>query len=217
MTRSKPLLLAGAFTACARRPAQAPAVPWTPAPAPDLGAPVGRVGEVPIYAAEVAAQAARTGKSPRAALDDLVAFHLLAERARAAAPWPPGSDEASALRKEVLVQRLVEREVEPASRPGDLPDSEIQALYDRARRTFVPPRLVEVAVLNIAAGKRQTAAQRVEARQTMAALKAAVDSRRERTPEDFQALAADQAWKSRRVQYVRFLQADADPYSATFG
>jgi hypothetical protein len=200
---------------CARKGAVT-AAPWSPATASDLGAVVAKVGEVPIFAEEVADQAARTGKPPRQALDDLVAFHLLAEHARAAGAWPPDGPEAARLRKEVLVQRMLERELEPGVGPEDITDAELRALYDKALITFVHPRLVEVAVLEITPGRRATPAVRAEARENALALVAAVRAGKGQSPADLQVLASDEGWHRKRVRYTRFLQGPNGPKSTTF-
>lgn len=201
-----------ALAGCAR--SAAPARPWAPGPAPDLGAVVARVGEVAIHAAEVSAQAARTGKPPRAALEDLIALHLLAEPLRG--QWPPADPQARQLEQEMLVQRLLEREFEPGSRKEDMPDSVVRVLYDGAIDKFVHPKLVEVAVLTVTPGKKATPEARAEARKTILELKALIDARPLRTPEDLQEAIADGKWYSRRVQFFRFLQAGDKPYSAKF-
>jgi hypothetical protein len=185
-----------------------------PEPAPDLGAVVARVGEVPIFAADVSAQVARTGKPPRAALDELVAQHLLAERSRAS--WPPGTPEAAALRKQVLVQRLLERELEPVLRVDNIPDGELRQFYQRARSFFVHARKVEVAVLHFPFRNNTPEEQKAAGRKTMAEL-APLVTLRGHTADDLRAFAADPAWKNRGVQYFRFLQSDEEPYSPQFG
>jgi hypothetical protein len=200
---------------CARK-AAVTAAPWTPIPPSDLGAVVATVAEIPIFAEEVADQAARTGKPPRQALDDLVAFHLLAEHARAARAWPPDGPATAELRKQVLVQRMLEREFEPGVGPEDITDPELRVLYDRARITFVHPRLVEVAILEITPGRSATAAVRAEARQNAVALLAAIQAKGSHTASDLQVLAADEHWRSKRVRSSRFLQGPDGPKSTRF-
>jgi hypothetical protein len=198
---------------CGRQPAASKA--WVPQPAPGMGAVVARVGEVPIFAAEVSGQAAHTGKSPREALSDLIELHLLAERLRP--KWPPSDETARAIEREMVVQRLLERDFEAVTRPEDLPDAAVRVLYDAALDKFVHPRLVEVAVLAITPGKRALPSIRAEARRTIMELEALVDLRKERTPEDLQAVIANEKWHQRKVQYFRFMQAGDKPYTAKFG
>jgi hypothetical protein len=203
---------------CARR-SSATATPWIPAPAPDLGEVVATVetasGPIPIFAAEVAAQAWQTHQSPRAALDQLIAFHLLAERARGkgASPWPPPDAD---LHKQVLVQRMLERELEPHVRPEDITDAELRVLYDRAHDYFVHARLIEVASLEVPVSRRALPPARVAARQTMTELAAAVQAAGNLTLAEFQALGKTDAWRSRGVRSVRFLQGPQGPHSAKF-
>ncbi len=189
------------------------ALPWTPAPAPDLGPPVARVGDVAIFAEEVRAQAVKTGKTPSAAVQDLIAFHLLAERARPS--WFSAPNEA--ILKQVLVQRLLERDLESRTGADDMPDMEVQRLYDRARTHFVHPRLVEVAVLTIPYGRKATAGDKALARAAATELAAYVAKRPVRTAEDFEAIAAEEIWRKKQVSHSRFLQGPDSPYPAKFG
>jgi hypothetical protein len=176
---------------------------------------VARVGEVPIFAAEVAAEASRAGKPPRQALVDLIDLHLLAERVRAR--WPPQDEDTLALEREMMVQRLLERDFEATTRPEDMPDSAVRGLYDGALDKFVHPRLVEVAVLVLTPGRKASPEARAEAKKTMTELASLVAARRERTPEDLQLAGADDKWRKRKVQFFRFMQAGDQPYSAKFG
>lgn len=215
MVRLRPLLFAAVCVAGCDDRAAPLAVPWVPEAVADLGPEVARVGEVPIFTSEVAAQASRTGKSPRAALDDLVAFHLLAEQLRA--EWPPTDASSREERARILVQRFMERNFEPVTRLEDMPDAEVRKLYDAAKDKFVHPRLVEVAVLSITPGKRAGAEVREAARKTMLDVKVALDARKERTPADMQTLASEPKWRDRRLQFFQFLQAHDQPYTAKFG
>lgn len=199
---------------CKRAPS---ATPWVPEAAPGLGPVVARVGEVPIFAAEVSGQAARTGKAPKQALADLIELHLLAERVKPRWPALARDSEARALEQEMLVQRLLEREFEPVTRLQDMPDSVVKVIYDASVDRFVHPRLVEVAVLALTPGKKATPTARAEARKLMTELKAQVDLRKERTPEDLQAAIVDGPWRAKKVQYFKFTQAGDKPYSARFG
>jgi hypothetical protein len=205
-------LSAAAGSACGRRPASA--LPWTPTPAPDLGEVVARVGEVPIFAGDVAAQAARAHRTARAALEELVALHVLAERARSSEPWPPAGPEAAELRKQTMVQRLLEREFEPATRPEDITDPELRVLYDRAKVTFVHPHLVEVVTIEVVTGARATAAGRSEARQSLQAVKALIDKEGARTVDDWKRLAAQ--WAGKGVKSLHFLQGPDGPRLGKF-
>jgi PPIC-type PPIASE domain len=208
------LLLALALSDCARKPAASTL--WIPGARSDLGEVVARVGQVPIFAAEVTAAAARSGKSERAALEDLLAFHLLAERARAAGPWPPRTPEAAALRKGILVQRLLEREFEPGTGPQNISDAELRVLYDRGKQAFVHARLVEVATLEVTPGAKVSADARAAARQTVLDLEQLAGKGHPLAAETWQSLAGQETWRGRGVHYRRFLQGPEGPYSARF-
>src|SRR5688572_22382701 len=97
-----------------------------------------------------------------------------------------------------------------------MPDSAVRALYDAAIDNFVHPRGVEVAVLVLTPGKKASPAVRAEAKRTMTQLKAQVDLRKDRTPEDLQAAMAGGKWREKRVQFFRFIQAGDKPYTARF-
>jgi hypothetical protein len=209
------LALLGGGLACARSaPGPAAAVAWSPEPAPDLGAVVARVGEVPIFAGEVRAQALRTGKPARAALDELVGFHLLAEKARALGIEP---DAAAAVPAELLVQRLIERDFEAVTRPADLPEQDLRRSYERARDWFVHSRLVEIAILSVYTGALMKPEPRARARATAAELSQAISARPARTAEDFLEVARDPAWASRRVSVTRLWQSSDKPFGPRVG
>lgn len=205
-----------ALLGCAR-PSSHTAIPWAPEgpPPPDVGPVVARVAGVPIFASEVAGQAAKTGKSPRAALDELVSFHLLAARGRDA--WPPRDRAAIEALDEILVQRLLERDLEPHLGIDEIPEEHLRRIYDRIKTSYVHPRLVEVAVISVWPGVKATGDKREQARATARELKAVIDASKDRTPELLERLAADPKWTKRQARYFKFLQAlPGEPYGKEF-
>jgi hypothetical protein len=144
-----------------------------------------------------------------------VALHLLAERARAS--WPPKGPDAAELRKQVLVQRLLERELEPGIAEDSLPDAFLRSIYERAKQVFVHSRLVEVGVLNISVPHNAPADARAHARAAMADLAKTIAQRSKPTAADFIQLGAQTTWQQRRVQYTQITQSDTGPFSAKFG
>jgi len=208
-------MLALLAVGCGKEVRQA-ALPWVPEARGELGAVVARVAGTPIFAAEVAAQAAKTKKTAREALDELIGFHALAERVRDR--WPPGDEEARTLRREVMVQRFIEREFEARTRPEDMPDTEVRQIYDGSKHSFVHGRLVEIAVLQITLGKNPSAEKRAKARETALALEAHLKKIKARTADDFQRVATEEPWNGQRVRAYHFRQ-DVDnhaPYSSVF-
>jgi hypothetical protein len=188
---------------------------WLPSPASDLGAVVARVGGVPLFATQVLAVAKQTGKSPRNALEDLVEFNLLAECARGSGLKPADSSDADVA--STLVQRLLEKELEPTLRPEAMPDSVLRPMYDKARDRFVHSRLVEIGVLALYTGalmKESPRKARTEAAQALAAFLAAHPPQ---TLDEFAAVANDSKWSSRKVVFAHFLQGLDRPLSATVG
>jgi hypothetical protein len=201
--------LASAASACRSHGHTGPATPvaadWVAEVVPDLGEVVARVGGNPIFAQEVAAQAGRTGKPPAEALQELISFHLLAERAR------EGGAAATVSRAEVprglLVQRLVEREFEPSVEERDLTDQELRGIYERFKERYVHPRIVRVALLSVFARRGQPKSVSFPAAKKAAQdLYAHVSKRPDRTPDDFARIPADRAWSSRNVSFARVWQ-----------
>jgi hypothetical protein len=205
-----------ALGACRRQEPLGPGereAPWTPAPVAGEAI-VARVGAVPVFAADVMDEARRTGRTPAQALEVLVRFHLLAEKARSSGVAPPGAQDEE---KSLLVQRLLERDFEPRARPADVPQRELRAVYDRAIHLFVHSRLVELAVLSVYTGERMKPEPRARARATAQALAAHVERVRPKTPEELLAVALDPAWAERKVKGIRVWQSDRQPFSPKLG
>lgn len=188
---------------------------WIPAPSPDLGAVIARVGTVPIFAKQIEAEAKRTGQSNRLALEDLIAANLLAEHARRAGFILVDSKDQDV--QNALVQRLIERDVEPNLLPTSTPDSALRPLWELARDTFVHPRLVEVGVLAVFTGAEMEKEERKEREQTARELAVFVRSHPAPTLEDFAAFARDPVWSARHVVFRRMLQGLHAPLSKAVG
>jgi hypothetical protein len=193
---------------------QSSGLTWAPKEPPDLGQPVARIGGVPLFGHQVVAEARRQGTTLKAALDRLVEQSLLAEVARAHGHWPP---EASDDVEDALVQRLLERDIEPGLRLGAIPDAALRPLYDRVRDIFVHGRIVEVGLLAIYTGARMKDAALEERRQTASELAAYVAKKKPRTLEDFLAIGAEDNWKSRHVVARRLMQSLDRPMSRKIG
>jgi hypothetical protein len=211
--RALPSLLLVGVIACS--PGQSRDVDWTPVAAPDLGPVVARVGEVPIYASQVLAAAKDTGAPPRQVLTGLVTLHLLAERARQAGWGQVASSDHEV--ESVLVQRLLERELEPQLRPTAIPDSVLRPLYDRVKDAFVHSRLVEIGVLAIYTGALMKDAPRRERTAAAKELAAYLEAHPPASLDAFARIARDPAWSARQVVYSRFLQSEDRPISRIVG
>jgi hypothetical protein len=207
-------LLSVGFAACGSRTPSADS-DFVPLPVSDLGPVVARIGDVPLYGIQVLAEAKRSGKTPREALSDLVVFHLLAERARRADWRPVGSSDPNV--KSALVQRLLERDLEPRLRVEAVPDSVIRPLYEQAKSSFVHPRLVEIGVLAIYTGERMKPEPREKRARAAKDLAAYLEAHPPKTLAEFESIARDPAWSSRAVVYRRFLQSPDQPLSAKVG
>jgi hypothetical protein len=207
-------LVALAGVACRSQHDSAPVGPttaWVAETVPQLGPVVARVAENPIFAEEVRAQAQRTGKPPAEALQDLVTFHLLAERARerGLAQTVRRPEVPSAL----LVQRLLEREFEPTVQPDQMSEQELRAVYEQIKDRYVHPRVVRVALLSVYPRRGQDKeAARAAARETAQALFAEVSRRPDRSAEAFASLQKEPAWSSRNVSFGRIWQGPDERY-----
>jgi hypothetical protein len=198
---------------CARW-GQPPEAPWVPEPAPDLGSVVARVGSVPIYAREVAAEMARSTSTPRDALDELISLHLLAEKAHRANPFRP--DWVNQELRSALAERLIERDILPQIQRDSVPDQLLRAIYQSAIDTYMHPRLVDAGFL-IAYTGRMKPGPRAERAEAARALAAHVASLPIRGPEDFEAIAQDPAWQARKISYRRLIQGPDRPFSPKVG
>jgi hypothetical protein len=198
----------------ARAPQGGRAIAWVPEPTADLGAVVARVGEVPIFAAEVEAQMQSSGKPSHQALEDLITFHLLAERTREGGIQP--DDFAGALPRELLVQRLLEREFEPHARPSDIGDDDLRRVYERGKDAYVHPRLVEIALLAVYTGDLMKPDRRARLRELAQTMADEVARRPLRTPEDFATVTSDPRW-SGKIALRRLLQGPDRPFGPAVG
>jgi hypothetical protein len=154
---------------------------------------------------------ARSGKTAREALDDLVTFELLAVRAARMGTTPPPPS------RELLVQRLLERDFEPQTQKDSLSDAVIQPLYERARVAYIHSRLVEIAVLSVYTGPAMKPEPRAVARQNALAIAAHVEKIGARTEKEFRAIGSDLDWTKRDVRFTRQFQSDDKPFSAKVG
>jgi hypothetical protein len=194
---------------------------WAPRPARDLGAEVARVGSRPIFAAEVAGQSARFRLTPAQALDQLIEFELLAQRAHEQGRSSPAPGAASAsrideARRQLLVERLLEQEFEPGIRREDVPEADLRKLYDQNLPRFVHPRLVEVALLSVYTGPGMKPGPRARAEVTAHDLWDFVSKSPLRSPEAFADIAKDKTWSDRKVAYWHLIQGP-DRKSGPFG
>jgi parvulin-like peptidyl-prolyl cis-trans isomerase-like protein len=191
--------------ACQKRP---------PAVAAAARESVADVAGVAISRAALLAEMRRGGKDARAALEDLIQAELLAA---AAAPAVAGDPEVADARDRAAVQRMVERELEPKLTKQAIPDDVLQQVYDKARSVFVHPRLVEVAMLSVYTGGRMKDEPRAQARATARELEAYVRAKNPPTPDAFEAVASEPAWRERKVKHARLLQALEEPFAADVG
>lgn len=213
LTRTRFVLLLG-LASCSSA-AHSATLPWTPGPAPDLGAVVARVGGVPIFAKQVLAEAARSGLSPRTALTTLLDDSVAADGARALGRALPAHDDREV--ESTLVQRFLERELEPVLTPDAIPDSVLHRLYDLARDNYVHPRLVEVALLALFTGEQMPADRRQEREQAAKDLLGFLAKHPVSTLADFEAIAGKADWSERGVSYRRLIQGLDRPLSKTVG
>ncbi len=190
-----------------------------PAWAPDTINPadpvVGRVGEVEIRGTDVQAKMKSEGLDRQTAFDRLLSFHLLAEKARTEGYWSGAL--LAAIPKELWVQRLLQRDIEPRLTAARIPDRDLRAVYDANIGRWSHPRLVEVALLAIYTGARMKPEARAQNRARAVELKAAVDMRRDRSPEDLFELAQQPEWKAKKVQFSRLWQGGDKPLARQVG
>jgi hypothetical protein len=195
-----PLILLLGSVGCAQRGAPAETA-WVPTPAPDLGRVVAQVGSVPIYSNEVAAEALRSNCTAREALHALISLQVLAEKAHQTERFLP--DWSDPELRSALAQRLLDRDILPQLRRENVPEQEVQALYQKGINAFVHPRLIEVGLLAIFTGPMMKAGPRAERTETAKALAAQIATRRTHSPEDLESISKDPSWRDRHVSYQK--------------
>lgn len=202
------------LAACVRRDGESAPPPWTPS-VPATAAIVARVGGVPISIEDIKAEMALGHATRQAALDRLIEFHLLAEKARALGMWKASL--MSQVPRELLAQRLLEREFEPAAALNDIPEADLRAIYERSKDQFVHPRLVEVMMLVIYTGPRMKPAPRALASQTAADLERELAALPVKNADQFWKTATLPQWASRKVLAVRTWQGPDKPFPPAAG
>ena len=148
---------------------------------------VARVGTVEIKQADVLRQMRFSGKAPREALDELIRFELLA--AAASAVVPASDPDVVQAQAGAAVARMIAHEIEPRLGKQDVPDVVLRDVYEKARKAFVHPRLVEVAMLNVYTGARMKDAPRASAAETARALEQYLRQQPQQTVDGFQVIA----------------------------
>jgi len=209
-----PLLVALSLANCSS-PRQIAEQEWTPSPSADLGDVVARVGQVPIFAKQIDAEAKRSSKPARVALESLIDSYFLAEHARSRGFTLANVSDPDV--QSALVQRLLEKELEPSLRPEAVPDSDLRPLYERTREYFVHSRLVEVALLAVYTGARMQKKDREPREQTARELALYLKKHATKTLDEFAAVARDPIWSKRSVVFKRFLQSTDRPLAKDVG
>jgi hypothetical protein len=188
---------------------------WMPGSAPDLGPVVARVEGVPIFAKQVLAEAKRSGQSIRAALATLVDANAAAETVRGL-----GRDLDAGKAPDVtaaMVERLLDRELEPTLTADAIPEATLRPVYERVRDNYVHPRLVEIAVLAIFTGETMDNEVRKNRGDIAKELEAFLARHPVNGLDQFEAVAKDKEWSSRGVSYRRVVQGLDRPLSKTIG
>jgi hypothetical protein len=170
---------------------------------------------VTITAADVARQARASGRDPRAALEELIRFELLAAEARREGlTLPPVSDGEI---RAAMVRRLLARELEPTLGKAGIPESDLRALYDQNKSYFVHGRLVEVQMLALFIGRVRKQARREQITRDAERLAALIAERQPKTDAEFAAIANEGDWTNRGLMTMRKLQTAPGPDASPFG
>ncbi len=95
--------------------------------------------EIGVSSLVRAVERERGGKDRRAVLDELIVAEVLSDEALAQGHGD--SDDIQYLRKQLVVQRLLEQEVEEKGRPSGIPADEVAAYYKANRMLYWSPEL----------------------------------------------------------------------------
>lgn len=206
MLRYFPFLFFLAVSSCRNRVSSSSA----PISASDLGALVAKVGDNPIYEKQVLAVAKIKAISNQKALETLIDLQLLATLAR--------KDHTHLVAdKDLLVQRLLDRDFEPSHLPASIPEKDLKRLYERAIDAYVHPRLVDIALLAFYTGSRMKEEPVKKRRQAAHELQAHLKKYPPKTLQAFSAIASEPLWKEKQLVFQRFLQGPDKPLSSVVG
>ena len=178
---------------------------------------VARVNGVPIWEGDVKLHAASTGLSKKDSLDAIVDFELLFQ-ASAASDGAEESGEPAilAVKKSMLIQRLIETQFEATHRPEDIPETELRKLYERAKSAYVHPRLVEVEMLVVYTGARMRDEPRAE-RRAIASRVAAFIASTEGQNMSFEDIRQKEALHDGKLGYKTVWQGPDKPFPEAIG
>jgi hypothetical protein len=142
------VVLASSAGSCGSGTSSGPASPGVSLGARQLAATdvvVATVDGTPISAADVAAEARRTGKSPREALDALIDLEVLAAQAqKSGLAGAPDVDDAG---RRAAVRAYLHARFETEFTPADISEADVQTAFDRSGAYFNHPELADVSYL----------------------------------------------------------------------
>lgn len=173
---------------------------WENTPRGSDDAIVAKVAGRPIFVSDVAAQVRETGQGPRAALESLIDFEVLAGAARDRALGM--TDEIARSLRQQMVSRLLAETFEPAHEVTDIPEGELRVLYEKNRQRFDHPRAVEYRYLLVRIGPdRDRDAVRREAQDLKRDVDRAMAQARGKPKEAFARIRKSAPWAQKGIGF----------------
>ena len=174
-----------------------------------------RVDGSPIFASEVAKQAAVEGVTPNEAVQTLIAVEALANAARKRRI--DEGVEAYEAWKQILAQAWLTRVFEPEATADRVPGKVLREVYERNRTSFNHSRLVRIAILDLYALPKAGQQRRQNAALWSAELLQELRKIPNLALGGMRKVARDEKWLPRQLQFGVEWQGESEPYSENVG
>lgn len=174
-----------------------------------------RVDGAPIFASDVARQAAVEGVTSHEAVQTLVSLEALASAARKRRVHEGG--EAHEAWKQILAQAWLTRVFEPEATADRVPTAVLREVYERNRSSFNHSRLVRIAIVDLYAFPKAGQQRRKNAALWSAELLQELRKIPNLTLDGMRKVARAEKWLPRQVQFGVDWQGETEPYSKKVG
>ena len=174
-----------------------------------------RVDGAPIFASEVARQAATEGVTPHEAVQTLISVEALANAALKRRLHAGG--EAYEAWKQILAQAWLTRVFEPEATAAQVPMEVLREVYERNRTSFDRSRMVRIAILDLYAFPKAGQQRRQSAALWAAELMQELRKIPHLTLDGMRQVARNEKWLPRQLKFGVEWQGDNEPYSKEIG
>jgi hypothetical protein len=172
---------------------------------------VATVNGIPIFAEDVARQAAAEGTPPTEALNTLISMETLVHAA--IERHIPQSDDGVTGWKQILAQAWISRDLEPQISPDKIPLPVLKQVYEKAKEGFNHSRLVRIFVMDFYAFPSGGPQRRKQAQESAASLLTELQNLKPPiTAEQLQTMAGTERWMKLDLKAGVTWQSETQPY-----